>query len=114
MKKELRKKFEELHKQGIYRVNCITGVDYPKEIEVLYHLSRGNEIITLKTRVPKTRPEIKTISDLFPGAILFERELAEMLGVRIRGITLKRFLLPDNWPKGVYPLRKDYKLEGHK
>lgn len=114
MKKELRKKFEELQKDGVYRVNCITGVDHLKEIEVIYHLSKGNEILTLRAHAPKTRPEIKTISDLFPGALLFEQELAEMLGVTVKGITKKRLLLPDNWPEGVYPLRKDYKLEKSK
>jgi Ni,Fe-hydrogenase III component G len=111
MKAELRKKLEELQKEGVYRVNCITGVDHLKEIEIIYHLTKGNELLTLREHVPKTRPEIKTISDLFPGALLFERELAEMLGVTVKGITKKRFLLPDNWPEGVYPLRKNYKLE---
>jgi len=35
-----------------------------------------------------------------------------MLGVQIEGLPPgKRYPLPDNWPAGQYPLRKDWKTE---
>ena len=39
----------------------------------------------------------------------FERELSEMFGVTVVGIpNPERLYLPDDWPEGVYPLRKDF------
>jgi Ni,Fe-hydrogenase III component G len=44
-----------------------------------------------------------------PGAEVFERELREMFGIEITGLhTPDRLYLPDDWPAGVYPMRKDF------
>jgi len=41
------------------------------------------------------------------GALWIEREMHELLGVNFPGHpNLKKLLLPDDWPDGVYPLRK--------
>ena len=34
----------------------------------------------------------------------------ELIGIQFAGHpNIKRLLLPDDWPQGVYPLRTDYK-----
>jgi Ni,Fe-hydrogenase III component G len=92
-------------------LTAITGLDEgPKadRIEVLYHFCTGEAIVTLRVRLPRENPAVPTLSEIIPGAEVFERELAEMLGVTVRGLRSPAHLyLPDDWPDGVYPLRKD-------
>jgi Ni,Fe-hydrogenase III component G len=52
---------------------------------------------------------VPSICSVIPAASFFERELAEMLGVVIADAPdSNRLFLPDDWPDGVYPLRKDF------
>jgi len=47
---------------------------------------------------------------VIPGSILYERELQDLMGFRVKDHPdPRRFNLPEDWPEGVYPLRKDYK-----
>ncbi len=94
----------------------ITGLDEGEKITLAYHIARtdGN-ILTLKKSVPKNDPVIKTITPQFFGADIYERELIDLLGVRVEGLPAgNRYPLPDNWPKDEYPLRKDWKKSGAK
>jgi len=93
-------------------ISTITGVHDRNQIELNYHLRCGGNILTLRTRVPTSEPKIETITDLMPGAILYEREVKDLLGVEFTGLVeTERLQLPDGWPKGVYPLRKDCNLD---
>jgi len=94
----------------------ISGNDIGEEIELIYHFSiyygeRFKEIsINLTTRIPKKNPKIPTITDLIPGAQTTEREIKEMFGVTIEGLPdLANIFLPQDFPKDLYPLRKDEK-----
>ena len=90
-------------------LSTITGVDLEKDIELNYHLACEGAV-TLKNRVPREKPFTKTITDIIPGANLYEREVFDLLGVVFEGHPdLKRLMLPDNWPQGNYPLRRDWK-----
>ena len=91
-----------------------SGNDLGKTIEIIYHFTvnygtRLKEInLNISVEVPKSKPEIDTICDLIPGALITEREKMEMLGVKIKGIPNdKRCFLPDDIPEGVYPWRRD-------
>lgn len=96
---------------NIPHVQTITGIDIGNEIQIISHLGR-DITINVKTSIDKEKPEIDTISDIIPGATLYEREIYDLLRVNFIGHpNLKRLILPENWPKGVYPLRKDYKPE---
>jgi Ni,Fe-hydrogenase III large subunit/NADH:ubiquinone oxidoreductase subunit C len=93
-------------------ISTITGIDLGEDIELNYHLWCGNAEVTVKTRLPKTKPQVETVTDIMPGASLYEREVFELLGVRFLGHPdLRRLLLPDSWPEGQYPLRKDWNPE---
>ncbi|TFG92036.1 MAG: NADH-quinone oxidoreductase subunit C, partial [Candidatus Atribacteria bacterium] len=75
----------------------------------LYYGGSFREIsFNLATCLPKNNLKIPTITDLIPGAQTAEREIKEMLGVTIEGLPeLVNIFLPQDFPKGVYPLRKD-------
>ncbi len=93
------------------RFNIASGVDTRHNIEILYHftLEEINLIISLRVKLNKSNLEIDSLAPVFEGANWIEREIYEMLGVKFRGHPqLKRLLLPDEWPEGVYPLRREY------
>lgn len=87
-----------------------SGVDTPNGIEILYHFSFDIEgkIITLRTKIDKQNPEIESITPIIKGAEWIEREIYELLGVRFKNHpNLKKLLLPEDWPEGKYPLRRE-------
>ena len=98
---------------GFDHISTITGEDLGEELELIYHIAYQNAIeLSIKTKIPKENPRITTIVDLYPSAGIYEREVHDLLGVVFEGNPdLSPLLLPDNWPKGVYPLRKDVTLE---
>lgn len=80
-----------------------------EELEVLYHFCTGYATVTLRVAVPKGSPKVHTLTQIIPGAEPFERELSEMYGVEVIGLRNPEHLyLPDDWPAGLYPLRKDF------
>lgn len=97
----------------ITHLSTITGIDLGQGIELLYHLAYEDSIeVTLGFTIPKDDPRVPTVTDLVPGAVLYEREIHEVLGVNFEGHpNLTPLLLPEGWPEGVYPLRKDSKFE---
>ena len=104
--KKIKDVIEDIFLSGINRISSISGYDNGKEIEVIYHFVRDNFIINLKVLIPKKLNKIQTITDMFPGAFLLEKELSEMLGIKIIGRTKTgKLFLPEGW-KGKPPLRK--------
>ena len=93
-------------------ITAITATDVGENIEILYHFFCQGVTVSLSTFVPKADPVIDTITDIMPGATLYEREIQELLGVKVKDHPdPRRLLLPDDWEEGVYPLRKDYQVE---
>ncbi len=90
----------------------ITGLDpgpATGQLEVLYHFCSGAAVTTLRVRIPRDQPNIASIKDIIPPALFFERELSEMFGIAVGDLKDGDHLfLPENWPAGVYPLRKDF------
>jgi Ni,Fe-hydrogenase III component G len=95
------------------RICMITGLDEGENFAAIYHLATfSGLILDLKTYVPKSNPVIRSVMDTFPGAELYERELVDMFGFKVEGLPEgSRYPLPDDWPDGQYPLRKDWKKE---
>ena len=93
-----------------------SGYDMGKTINLVYHFAvgfgkRGGEIsLNMTVELPKANPTIETITDLIPGALITEQEKQEMLGVKVKGIPKnKRVFISEDFPKGMYPWRKDEK-----
>ena len=93
-------------------LSSITGIDLGPEageMEVLYHFCPGDAVITLRVRVPRENAALPSLSEIIPIAEVFERELHEMFGIEITGLRITEHLyLPDDWPAGTYPMRKDF------
>jgi len=87
-----------------------SGVDMPKAIEIIYHFSfdKGSLMLSLRTTVAKPELEIESIASTIKGAEWIEREIWELLGVNFKNHpNLKRLLMAEDWPEGVYPLRRE-------
>lgn len=97
--------FEDLN----FRFSTATGIDCEKHIEILYHFSydKTGEIVSLRVKLDKTKPEVDSLTKVFPAAEWIEREMWELLGINFKGHpNLKHLLLSDNWPEGKHPLRE--------
>jgi Ni,Fe-hydrogenase III component G len=93
------------------RFAIITGIDVPGAIEMLYHFifDEKQTVVTVKTRLGKPFPRVESVTPMIPAAEWIEREVHDLLGVDFRNHpNLKRLILSDDWPEGVYPLRKDF------
>jgi len=102
------------HLQENPHFTVIAPVDRGDTVELLYHFSlfygRHLSAIALVLRVTLSKADltIPTITDIIPGAIFSEREVQEMMGVTVAGIPdNRRLFIPDEFPKGVYPWRRD-------
>ena len=94
------------------RFNIASGVDARQHIEILYHFTIEdiNLLISLRVKLPKSKLEIDSLAPSFEAANWIEREIHELLGINFKGHPdLRKLLLSDDWPEGVYPLRCDYK-----
>ncbi|MFH1493026.1 MAG: NADH-quinone oxidoreductase subunit C [Candidatus Omnitrophota bacterium] len=94
------------------RFNIASGLDARNHMEILYHfiLEEINLLISLRVKLDKSKLEIDSLSNVFEGANWIEREIHELLGINFRNHPdLRRLLLSEDWPEGVYPLRRDYK-----
>ena len=97
----------------------LTAVDYlffaggriqkDYRFEVVYHFYslKHNQRFRLKVPVVEASPEVDTLSDLWPSANWYEREVWDMFGIKFKGHpNLKRILMYEEF-KG-HALRKDY------
>ena len=91
----------------------LTGLDDKENYSFIYHMSDlPGVMLNIETSVPKEGARIATVTDMYPAADLQEREVLDLLGVQVDGLPDgKRYPLPDDWPEGEYPLRKDWKVE---
>ena len=88
---------------------CLTGVDYPQNMGIIYHLEslehRHTMVLKVKT-ADRVNPAVDTVSSVWVTAKYHEREVYDLLGVRFNNHTdLRRVFLDDDWG---HPLRKDY------
>lgn len=110
--KDIKEVVRYVFKDQAFRMNTASGVDDFDALEILYHFSHDPSGITISIRAiikDKQSPHIDTITDITASAWWIERELHELFGIGFDGNKdLRPLLLPDDWPKGVYPLRKDF------
>ncbi len=85
--------------------NGVTLADFT----VVYHLTslERNEDLRIKTAATGETPSVSSITDIWPSANWYEREVYDMFGINFTGHPhLRRILMPRSWEG--YPLRKDY------
>lgn len=89
---------------------CLTGVDWEKELGVIYHLEsttlRHIIVVRVKTE-DRENPNFDTVCDIWATAEFHEREVFDFFGIKFNNHpNLKRLFLTEEWDG--FPLRKDY------
>jgi len=114
-KKKLKDAIRFLKTEGFTHLSAITGLETEDEIELLYHLSNGGILLTIRVKLPLSETVIPSITTHIQGATFYEQEIHELLGVNFEGHpNLAPLILPDDWPKDNYPLRKSRRTEKEK
>jgi NADH-quinone oxidoreductase subunit C len=90
-------------------LSSLTAVDRLEYFEVVYHLTsiRLNQMTAIKVRADREQPRVRSVTEVWPGAHLQEREAYDLMGVVFEGHPdLRRVFLWDGFDG--FPLRKDY------
>jgi len=99
------------------RLDDLTAVDesarrereaYP-DVTLVYQLLSYDSAGRLRLKVPLNgrEPATESITDIWPSANWYEREIFDLFGVRFRGHpNLRRLIMPHDWEG--HPLRKDH------
>lgn len=93
------------------RFNIASGIDCRNHFEIVYHftIDEIDLVISLRVHLDKNNPQIASLTSIMKGASWIEREMSELLGITFVGHPdMRRLLLSDEWPQGVFPLRRDY------
>jgi Ni,Fe-hydrogenase III component G len=98
---------------GVVNLCTITGLDEGDRFGALYHLARQDGVVlNVKVPIPKEDPRIRSVTGRYPGAVFYERELVDLLGIVVEELPVgPRYPLRDDWPSGSFPLRKDWNAE---
>ncbi len=97
---------------GYDLLSSITGVDYldDEKMEVVYHAYKttGGPALVFKVQIPRVDPvEVPSLTPIWPGAELQEREAWDLLGIKFSGHPdLRRILMWEGFEG--HPLRKDW------
>lgn len=85
--------------------------DQSDVIEVMVHFWRGSGLSLLMT-LPAEAAQLESLVSIIPGADFYEREVAEMFGVKFTGRTeTPSLLLPDSWDQGPPFIQKEHHNE---
>ena len=102
-----------LFEEGYEMMVDLTSVDWFRKkeprFEIIVNLLSLSKNLrkTIKLQVPDDTLTVPSITDIYPGANFYEREVFNMFGVIFENHPeLTRILMPDDWIG--HPLRKDY------
>jgi len=89
---------------------CLSGVDWGKELGVVYHLesTTHRHIIVVKVKTEdRENPVFDSVCDIWKTAEFHECEVFDFFGIKFNNHPhLKRLFLTEDWDG--FPLRKDY------
>jgi NADH/F420H2 dehydrogenase subunit C len=89
---------------------CLTGVDWPDKLSVVYHLTStefSHSIVLKVFTEDRENATIDSVSDIWRTAEFHEREVFDLFGIHFNNHPdLRRLFLDDEWLG--YPLRKDF------
>ncbi len=109
-KKNLYEAAQVLFQQLKARYATATGMQIDGGFELMHHfaLDADNVMVTLQAKTGDSDPEFDSLTPLIDGSDYIERELHDLLGIGFKGHPNQegRFILPEEWPEGVYPLRR--------
>ncbi len=74
-----------------------------------FSLPAADRFVTLVIEAPEEDPAFPAVTPYLPAAHWYEREVQDMLGlVAVGHPDPRRLVLHEDWPDGLYPLRKDF------
>ena len=89
-----------------------TAMDNRTSFEVLHHFSldrQGGVMLSVRSLLSRDKPSMPSLAPVIKAANWIEREMNELMGVEFQGHPdMRRLVLSEDWPQGVYPLRKDF------
>jgi len=97
------------------RYAIATGMQTADGFEVLHHFAFDSDhvVVSLRVKVGAENPEVDSITPFIKGAEFIEREMYDLLGIKFRGHpNPQRLILAEDWPDGVFPLRRGKPWEG--
>ncbi len=78
----------------------------------LFSLDPAHLFIALASTVDPAVAKIPSITPVIPAAAWAEREFRDVIGVEPEGHPdPRRLVVPDDWPAGTYPLRRDVRYD---
>lgn len=96
----------------ITHLATIVGEDL-RDCFLVNYILAGPVVITVGVKVDRENPEVPSLASTVAGALVYEREIHDLFGiVPVGHPDLTRQALPEDWPAGVFPLRKDVKMPG--
>jgi NADH-quinone oxidoreductase subunit C len=107
-----------VQKAGYNFLEDVTAVDWFPAIprfQISYHIVSHShkERIRLRVLIDEASPSLESITDIWPSANYYEREVFDLFGVRFDGHpNMRRIMMPEEW--SGHPLRKDYPVEGYR
>ncbi len=110
-----------MKKWKAWYLTAVSSIDKPDgTLAAVYHFDirppfGGQVAISMNLMIDcesREEPKLASLYNLINGAEYFEREAHDLMGIFFEGNpNLTRLILPDSFPEGVYPLRKDFLLE---
>jgi len=111
---ELKSQVAEMYAAGKYRLVAMFANDERSFAGyfAIYCILGGNGQFTgLKALVTSPDLEFESLTPIFQVAAWYEREIHDLFGiVPVGHPDLRRLVLHENWPIGLYPLRKDFAM----
>ncbi len=78
-------------------------------LSYMFSFDKEKIFLCIQTEIDAEVPDIDSITPLIAGANWSERETHDLIGINFRNHpNPKPLTLADDWPKGLYPLRKDF------
>ena len=96
-------------------VTCSDWAPTEPRFHLAYHLlsHKMKERVRLKVKIEGDSAAVESITSVWPGANLFEREIFDLFGIRfLSHPDMRRLMMPIDWEG--HPLRKDYPVEGYR
>src|SRR5712692_4849130 len=104
---------DELSFDYLIDITSIDNFGEDPRFEIVYELYSMTLAVhlRLKLKVSEEIGAVDTVSDIWPTANWHEREIYDMMGIRLNGHPdLRRILMWEGYP--FFPLRKDFPLSG--
>ena len=78
----------------------------------IFSYEKEDHFLIVETKVEEKNPSFLSITPFLPQANWYEREIHDLFGLVPEGHPDPRpLVLHEDWPKGMFPLRKDFRLK---